>query len=117
MGLFDGTPLQQPVTCPRCGSTPDACACAKTAGGAAADLSAMPVRVRREKRRGKWTTVVYDLMLADADRKAMLKTLKGRCSAGGTVTADGVEIQGDHREAVVKWLKDTGYKSVKAAGG
>ncbi len=116
-GLFEGTSLQRPVTCPRCGAEASSCACPKAAVGGAADLSAMPVRVRREKRRGKWTTVVYDLAIAEADRKALLKKLKGRCSAGGTVTADGVEVQGDHRDAVVGWLREAGYKSVKAAGG
>lgn len=116
-GLFDGSALERPVTCPRCGAGTSACACPKQASGGSADLAAMPVRVRREKRRGKWVTVVYDLAVADADRKALLKTLKGKCSAGGSVTADGVEVQGDHRDRVVGWLKDAGYKSVKAAGG
>ena len=116
-GLFDGSALERPVTCPRCGADGPACTCPKDAAGGTADLSAMPVRVRREKRRGKWTTVVYDLAVADSDRKAALKTLKGRCSAGGKATADGFELQGDHRDTVIVWLKDAGYKSTKAAGG
>jgi len=116
-GFFDGTALQRPVTCPRCGAATADCTCPKDVAGDSADTAAMPVRVRREKRRGKWTTVVYQLTLAHPERKAMLKTLKGRCSAGGTVTDDGVEIQGDHRDAVTAWLKSTGFRSVKAAGG
>ena len=75
-----------------------------------------PARVRRERRRGKWVTVVYQLDPAASDLPAMLKGLKAACAAGGTVTADGLELQGDHRDRVVEALKGMGYPA-KAAGG
>ncbi|MFI4860343.1 MAG: hypothetical protein ACIAXF_06650, partial [Phycisphaerales bacterium JB063] len=39
-----------------------------------------------------------------------------KCSAGGSVTDDGVEVQGDHRDRVVEYLKSLGYPA-KPAGG
>ncbi len=73
-------------------------------------------RVRREKRRGKWTTVVTGLDPAATDLQTMTRLLKTRHAAGGTATADGLELQGDHRDAVVQYLKDLGYHA-KASGG
>ena len=75
-----------------------------------------PARVRLEKRRGKWMTVVSGLDAAASDLPAMLKDVKKQCSAGGAVTADGFEVQGDHRDRLVDWLKDRGYPA-KPAGG
>jgi translation initiation factor 1 len=116
MGLFDGTPLQRPVTCEACGKPLDACTCPRDATGAICRPTDQPVRVRREKRRGKWMTVVYNLDPAATDLKAMLKQFKAKCAAGGSVTPDGIEIQGDHRDMLVEVLRAAGYPA-KAAGG
>lgn len=120
-GLFDGTPLEQPVTCPRCGAAVAACLCAKGADGRAIDPAALAPRVRREKRRGKWCTVVAELGLERADAKALLKDLRTALGTGGGLgdeKASGVELvlQGDHRDAVVERLVEMGYKA-KASGG
>lgn len=115
-GLFDGSPLQQPVTCAQCGKAVADCACPRDAAGEVCRPQDQPARVRREKRRGKWVTVVYQLDPAATDLKRLAKQLKNKCSAGGSVTDDGVEVQGDHREAVVATLKAMGYPA-KAAGG
>jgi translation initiation factor 1 len=113
-GLFDGTPLERPVTCPRCGRDTGACACP------AVDPAALAPRVRREKRRGKWNTIVGELGLPRDDAKALLKDLRTAMGTGGGLgdTPQGVEVvlQGDHRDAVVERLKAQGYKA-KAAGG
>ena len=100
-GLFDGTPLERPVT-------PE-------------PKSAPSPRVRREKRRGKWCTVVAELGLPKADAKALLKVLRTGLGTGGGLgeARDGaveLVLQGDHRDAVVQRLVDMGYKA-KAAGG
>jgi len=116
VGLFDGTPLEQPVTCERCGKPLAECACPRGRSGAVVTPGDQPARVRREKRRGKWTTVAYQLDPAATDLPAMLKGFKTRFGAGGKVTDDGFEIQGDHREAVLEELKRLGYP-VKRAGG
>ena len=72
--------------------------------------------MQREKRRGKWVTVVSGLDSSATDLDVLVKQVKKSCSAGGTTTADGVEVQGDHREKLVAMLKDLGYPA-KAAGG
>jgi len=115
-GLFDGTDLQQPVTCAVCGKALDQCVCPRNAGGEVCRPADQPARVRREKRRGKWVTVVYQLDPAATDLKALAKLLKQKCSAGGSDTADGVEVQGDHRDKIIRILVDMGYPA-KASGG
>lgn len=116
MGLFDGSPLQQPVTCERCGKALTDCACPRNSTGQVCRPQDQDARVRREKRRGKWVTVVYQLDPQATDLKALAKRLKNTCSAGGSVTADGVEVQGDHRDKVVELLRADGYPA-KPAGG
>lgn len=116
-GLFDGTPLERPVTCERCGKTIDRCACPRDASGGVCPPSLQPARVRREKRRGKFVTVVAGLDPVATDLVALAAELRKRFSTGGTVTKDAeIELQGDHRERLVALLKERGYPA-KPAGG
>lgn len=115
-GLFDGTSLERPVTCQACGKALTDCTCPRDDAGALCRTADQPARVQREKRRGKWTTVIMGLNPAATDLKALCKELKGKCSAGGAVKEDTVEIQGDHRDRIVQLLKDRGYPA-KPAGG
>lgn len=116
MGLFDGTSLERPVTCEVCGRPRDDCDCPRDAAGGVCRPQEQPARVRREKRRGKWLTVVSGLDPHASDRATLLKQAKARCAAGGGTTDDGFELQGDHRDALVAWLKERGYPA-KPAGG
>lgn len=115
-GLFDGTALERPVTCAVCGEAASDCGCPRDAEGEVCRPQDQAARVHREKRRGKWVTVVTGLDPQASDLKALAKTIKATCSAGGSVTADGVEVQGDHRDRVVQMLKSMGYPA-KPAGG
>lgn len=117
-GLFAGTSLERPITCERCEKPLAECKCAPQARQKASAIPPkdQPVRVRREKRRGKVVTVVGGLDPGSSDLAAMLKGFKGRLGAGGTVLDDGFEVQGDHRDALVEALKAMGYPA-KAAGG
>ncbi|HMQ54529.1 MAG TPA: translation initiation factor [Anaerolineae bacterium] len=80
------------------------------------------LRIRRETsgRKGKTVTAIYGFELTEDDLKAMAKTLKALCGAGGTAKSEegvqSIELQGDHREKVADKLKEMGYK-VKFAGG
>ena len=76
------------------------------------------VRVRRETqgRGGKTVTVIWGLARTKAGVLEMTRDLKRACGAGGSVKLDRIEIQGDHRDAVVRMLRERGYK-VKLAGG
>ena len=115
-GLFAGTSLERPVTCAVCGRATDECACPRNAAGDVMLPRDQAARVRREKRRGKIMTVVAGLDAHATDLPALLKDLRRTFAAGGAVHDDGVEIQGDHRDALVALLIDRGYPA-KPAGG
>lgn len=119
-GLFHGTPLQQPVTCERCGLTLAACACPRDrASGKVLDPRTQPVRVRCEKRNGKTVTVAAGFSPRSArtdDLPAMLRHLRSTLGSGGAANDAGFELQGDHRDKVIAYLTGLGYPA-KAAGG
>ncbi len=70
----------------------------------------------RKRRRGKTVSVARGFQLSAEDMKALQKSLKKLCGAGGTVKGDEIEIQGDHREKIIAELSRLGFK-VKRAGG
>jgi translation initiation factor 1 len=76
------------------------------------------VKVRREVagRRGKAVTTVSGVPVDDAALKLLAGKLKKRCGVGGSVKDGVIEIQGDHRDAVVEILKAEGYTPVLAGG-
>lgn len=76
------------------------------------------VKVRRETagRKGKTATTVFNLPLNDIEIKALAQLLKKRCGVGGSAKDGVIELQGDHRDAVVEVLQQQGY-DVKLAGG
>jgi translation initiation factor 1 len=76
------------------------------------------VKVRREVagRRGKAVTTVSGVPVDDAGLKDLAGKLKKRCGVGGSVKNGVIEIQGDHRDAVIEILKAQGYTPVLAGG-
>lgn len=117
MGLFDGTPLQRPVTCEVCGKQLAECRCPRSAAGAVLLPKDQPARVSRERRSGnKTVTVISGLDPAASDLPALLKRFKSLCAAGGAVTDGRIELQGDHRDRLVASLKSMGYPA-KPSGG
>ena len=114
-GLFAGTKFEQPVTCDRCGNVTLACTCPRDDKGKLHRPADHAPRVRREKRRGKVVTVVTGLGLRDADLKFLLASLKKSLGAGGTLADGELELQGDHRDALVASLIQQGY-AAKASG-
>ncbi len=116
-GLFDGTPLERPVTCERCDRSLDACECPRDRGGAVLLPKSQPVRISREKRgKGKMVTVISGLDPVASNLDALLSQLKSACAAGGTIQNGKIEIQGDHRERAMKFFQKLGYPA-KLAGG
>lgn len=115
-GLFDGTPLARSVTCERCGKPLAECRCPRNALGRITLPGDQSVRIRREKRRGKWTTVVAGLDPAATDLPALLNRFQKSSAAGGTLREDGFELQGDQRDRLLADLKAMGYPA-KPAGG
>ncbi len=76
------------------------------------------MRVGRETkgRKGKGVTVVTGLSLPAAAVEDLAKSLKQKCGAGGTIKDGVIEIQGDHRDAIVAELIKQGFKAKKAGG-
>jgi translation initiation factor 1 len=76
------------------------------------------VKVRRETsgRRGKAVTTVADVPLDDDGLRELAGRLKKRCGVGGSVKDGVIELQGDHRDAVVETLRADGYDVVLAGG-
>jgi translation initiation factor 1 len=102
-------------TCPVCKKHLDRCTCGDKSPQPAGDGI---VRVGRSTkgRKGKGVTVIAGIP-ADADQlKRIAKKLKQKCGSGGTVKDGTVEIQGDHRDALVKELQSMGY-TVRRSGG
>ena len=100
--------------CPGCRHPVAQCVCREKV----APVARGPVRVGRETkgRKGKGVTVVTGLPLAAPELEKLASELKRKCGAGGTVADGVIEIQGDHRDALVEELTRRGW-SVKRAGG
>ena len=77
-----------------------------------------PVRVylERKGRGGKTVSVIKGVMSPAHGKEALMKLLKTKLGTGGAVKEEDVEIQGDHRDAIVVLLTELGY-SAKRAGG
>lgn len=76
------------------------------------------VRLRREVkgRCGGTVIVISGIPLPAAEIKELAGILKKKCGCGGTVKDGVIEIQGDHRDALLAELQARGLK-VKLAGG
>lgn len=76
------------------------------------------VRVGRETkgRRGKGVTIITGIPLAPPQLIELAAELKRKCGSGGTVKEGVIEIQGDHRDAIVEELARRGW-TVKRVGG
>jgi translation initiation factor 1 len=102
--------------CPQCRQPAAACRCAALARQA--PVGDGVVRVSREKqgRGGKTVTVVRGLALDAAALAELGKRLRTACGAGGTAKDGVLEVQGDHAERVVEWLKREGLNAKRAGG-
>lgn len=76
------------------------------------------VRVGRETkgRKGKGVTVVTGLPLRGDALEALGSELKRLCGSGGTVRDGVIEVQGDHRDALVAELTKRGYAPKRSGG-
>ena len=106
--------------CPSCGQLTTNCICKKKK--TVKKQSVYPndgiVRIGREVkgRKGKTVTTVVGVPLDDKKLQQFSKTLKRLCGTGGTVKDGVIIIQGDHRDTLLKEIKQQGY-TVKLAGG
>ncbi|MBE0425456.1 MAG: stress response translation initiation inhibitor YciH [Nitrospirae bacterium] len=74
------------------------------------------VRLERKGRGGKSVTVIDGLQMRQKEKEAILKLLKTKLGTGGTVKDTSLEIQGDHRDALMAELGKMGYTAKRSGG-
>ena len=110
MGLLAGTIFDRPPHCGRCEKLESECKCRPVEPVRLAP-GKQTVRIAVEKRKhGRVMTVIRGLTAGDNELAILLKQLKNSCGAGGTVSEDGIEIQGDHAVRVRMELQKIGYR-------
>ena len=102
--------------CPGCSRPVAHCICARLRAARTAGDGRVRVGRETQGRGGKAVTVIRGLPLTPQELKALAKDLKQRCGTGGTVKDDAIEIQGDHRDAVVAELARRGFDAKRSGG-
>jgi translation initiation factor 1 len=101
--------------CPQCHKVPLKCKC-KQPQSIIKNDGVVRIRLETKGRKGKGVTVITGIPLAETELKDYAQQLKKKCGSGGTMKAGIVEIQGDHREALIPLLQQQGWV-VKRSGG
>lgn len=101
--------------CPSCGQPRAQCVCRQTPHVPKGDGM---VRVGRETkgRKGKGVTIITGVPLDADGLQKLAKQLKQKCGAGGSVKDGVIEIQGDHRDALLEELQKQGYTAKRSGG-
>ena len=74
------------------------------------------VRLDKKGRAGKSVTLIASSQMTSKERETLLKQLKTRFGAGGSVKDAVIEIQGDHRDGVISVLEGLGYRPKRTGG-
>lgn len=75
------------------------------------------LRIWLERFKGdKKATVIKGFVGKIDDCEALAKLLKNHCGTGGSVKENEIIIQGDHRDKVLNFLIQKGYKAKKSGG-
>lgn len=77
------------------------------------------LRIHRESkgRGGKEVSIIVGFIGKESDLDILGKNIKAKCGTGGSVKEGEIIIQGDHREKILNFLKESGYSQTKLAGG
>jgi translation initiation factor 1 len=105
---------EQGKICPGCGNPVKQCTCRKQTSPSGDGN----VRVSRETkgRKGKGVTLIKGLDMDAVTLALTSKKLKVMCGSGGTVKEGVIEIQGNHIERILDYLKKQGVKAKRAGG-
>ena len=69
------------------------------------------ISLDKKQRAGKKVTLISNFIGNEDDLITLSKTLKTKCSVGGSVKDGDILLQGDFREKVVEILSSLGYKT------
>lgn len=90
--------------CTKCGLPKELCICETIA------KEGQQIKVKTEKRRyGKLMTLITGISHKEINLKEVAKKLKSKFACGGTVKADTIELQGDHKNKVKEELIKLGF--------
>ena len=92
--------------CPMCGLVKELCVCETIA------KESQKILVYLEKKKfNKVYTIVEGIDKKEIDLKDLAKRLKSKLACGGTIKDGKIELQGDHKHRVKKFLIEYGFAS------
>jgi len=76
------------------------------------------VRVQRTKagKGGKLVTAITGMEVPEAEARALLKSLKAKAGAGGSLKDGVIELQGDQVAVALTALAEAGFRPKQAGG-
>lgn len=100
--------------CPECENPIQECTCNKETVPEGDGI--VRISLDTKGRKGKGVTLIKGILIPPSDLKKLAKELKQKCGVGGAVKNECIEIQGDHRDLLIKLLEQKKFK-VKRSGG
>jgi len=90
--------------CPMCGLVKELCVCETIA------KESQKILVYLEKKKfNKIYTIVEGIDEKEIDLKDLAKKLKSKLACGGTIKGGKIELQGEHKQRVKKFLIEYGF--------
>jgi translation initiation factor 1 len=93
----------------------NSCVCNTSSKTTAATGSSITIWRERKGRGGKEVSIIRDLPLNSMELQLLASALKKHCGSGGTVNNGCIEIQGNQRDSIKRYLEQQGYQA-KLAG-